>query len=137
MTDGDTLRLRDGRRIRLLQIDAPEKLEQCYGLQATVALSRLAPEGTQVRLVADPRLDRRDSFGRLLRYVFAEGRNVNLELVRTGAASPYLYRNERGRYSGSLLEAARDARAAERGYWGACPRARLEPGLGAVTGPPR
>ena len=41
-----------------------------------------------VTLEADPALDRVDRYGRLLRYVLRAGRNVNLELVRLGAAAP-------------------------------------------------
>ena len=51
--------------------------------------------------------------------------NVNLELVRVGAAAPYFFRNERGRFAADLLDAAGDARDARRGFWGACPGAEL------------
>lgn len=134
MSDGDTLRLRDGRRVRLLQIDAPELHGDCFGKAALTALRRLTPAGTRVTLVADRRLDRSDGYGRLLRYVFVGGRNVNVELVRRGAASPYFFRGRRGRHAIDLLRAAREARGARRGYWGACPRAELDPAAGSITG---
>ena len=73
--------------------------------------------------------------GRLLRYVFVGRRNVNVELVREGAASPYFFRNDRGRYADDLLDAVDEAREARRGFWGACPGAELNTGLGSVTGP--
>jgi micrococcal nuclease len=136
INDGDSLRLRDGRRIRLVQIDAPEDPAECFGRAATRVLVRLAPRGTAVRLVADPALDERDAHGRLLRYVFAGGRNVNLALVRAGAAAPFFFRGARGRYAGALLEEAREARASGRGLWGACPGTRLAPGRGIDTGSP-
>jgi micrococcal nuclease len=85
--------------------------------------------------VRDPALDATDRYGRQLRYVFANGTNVNLALVRQGAASPYFFRNERGRYADELRGAVDEARAARRGYWGACPRAELNTGLGSITGP--
>ncbi len=135
VNDGDTLRLRDGRRVRLVQIDAPELHGDCYGKAALAALRRLAPEGARVRLERDPRLDARDRYGRLLRYVLVAGRNLNIVLVREGAASPYFYRSERGRYAQTLLTAVDEARAARRGYWGACPQARLNTVLGSLTGP--
>ena len=134
VNDGDTLRLRDGRRVRLVQIDAPELHGDCYGKAALSALRGLAPEGTRVTLERDPRLDERDGYGRLLRYVIAGGRNLNLVLVREGAASPYFFRKERGRYARALLDAVDDARRARRGYWGACPAAELNTGIGSVTG---
>lgn len=120
IVDGDTLRLRDGERVRLLQIDAPEAGEECYAADATRELSRLAPGGTRVALEADPDLDRRDRYGRLLRYVFAGRLNVNVVLVRRGAATPYFYDGDRGRYARRFLDAVAAARRERRGMWGAC-----------------
>lgn len=135
ISDGDTLRLTDGRKVRLLQIDAPEVAGDCYGRQATRALLALTPAGTKIALEADPALDDRDGYGRLLRYVRIGATNVNLVLVERGAAAPYFFRKARGRYADELLSAARSARAARRGFWKACPDAVLNPGLGSVTGP--
>jgi len=123
--DGDTIRLPNKVYVRLVQIDAPETYHQteCYGDRATRALKHLLPPGTRIRLLADPALDNVDRFGRLLRYVIRErdGLNVNLELVREGAAAPYFYSGDRGRYWRQLRNAALRARAHHRGLWGACP----------------
>jgi len=135
VNDGDTITLRGGAKVRLLQIDAPELTNDCYGLAAKSALERHVHSGTQVQLVRDPGLDQTYRYGRLLRYVVASGENVNVVLVREGAASPYFFRNDRGIYARQLLEAVEEARDARRGYWGACPGARLNTGLGSVTGP--
>lgn len=132
--DGDSLRLTDGRVVRLVQIDAPEARTDCFGREATRALVRQVRRGTQVTLERDAALDDLDAYDRLLRYVLVEGRNVNLSLVAEGAAVPYFFRNDRGRYAGELLTAARAARADGVGLWGVCPRARLDPGRGSVTG---
>jgi micrococcal nuclease len=134
VSDGDTLRLTNGRKVRLLQIDAPEREADCYGRAATRALIELVPKGTTVTLEADPSLDDRDSYGRLLRYVRVAGDNVNLALIERGAAAPYFFRKERGRYAEAFLSAAKAARASGRGFWKACPDAELNPGLGSVTG---
>jgi micrococcal nuclease len=120
IVDGDTLVLRGGGRVRLLQVDAPEADGECYARAAARELARLAPPGAEVVLEADPRLDRVDAYGRLLRYVLTRGVNVNVALVRRGAATPYFYRGERGRYAVRLLAAVHEARAAGRGMWGAC-----------------
>ena len=85
-------------------------------------------------LEADPRLDRVDRFGRLLRYVHAAGKNVNVELARRGAATPWFYRGERGRYAARLLASVREARAAGRGLWGAC-RVSWRPDRAVETSP--
>ena len=135
VNDGDTLTLRGGVKVRLLQIDAPELHTDCYGRAASKALAALVPGGARITLTPDPRLDDRDDYGRPLRYVFARGTNVNLALVRRGAASPYFFRRKRGLYANALDKAARDARTAQRGYWGACPRAELDTRRGALTGP--
>lgn len=118
--DGDTLVVLGGARVRLVQIDSPESGEECYASASTRELARLAGPGTRVALEVDPRLDRVDRYGRLLRYIHAGGRNVNLELVRRGAATPWFYDGDRGRYAVRLLAATTAARAAQRGMWGAC-----------------
>lgn len=135
VSDGDTLRLTDGRKVRLLQIDAPEKVADCFGREATRALVELAPKGTTVTLEPDSSLDDLDAYGRLLRYVRVAGDNVNLALIERGAAAPYFFHRERGRFADGFLSAAKAARAAHRGFWKACPDARLEPTRGSVTGP--
>ena len=136
--DGDTVVLTNGEHVRLVQIDAPEVHSQpeCYGAQAQALLRRLLTPGTTVRVEADPRLDQVDRYGRLLRYLFKGPTNLNLELVREGAATVWFYDHDRGRYAGQFLQAALDARAAHRGLWGACPRTPFDPYHGADTGPP-
>lgn len=133
--DGDTILLESGRRVRLVQVDAPELRVECWGDEAAAALARLAPPGAELRLERDPALDDVDRHARLLRYAFAGTRNLNVELVRQGAAAPYLYRGVRGRYAEELLAAADTARAERRGLWGACPRARLRPTRAVDSGP--
>lgn len=135
VNDGDTLTLRGGEKVRLVQVDAPELTTDCYGRAAQRVLASLVPEGTAVRLVRDPKLDDTDRYGRLLRYVVVGETDVNVELVRRGAASPYFFRNERGEHALELVDAVVNAQDGHLGYWGACPRARLDTGLGALTGP--
>lgn len=134
--DGDTIALAGGLRVRLLQVDTPEPgTGECFSRAAGRELRRLLPAGAAVELEADPRLDRVDAYGRLLRYVHRGAVNVNLELVRRGAATVWLYRGERGRYAPRLLAAGTAARRARRGLWGACPRAVWNPLGPATTGP--
>lgn len=128
MVDGDTIMLADGRHVRLVQIDAPEVSEgECYGGEAKRALERILPRGAAVRVEADPNLDSSDRFGRRLAYVLKDGLNVNLELVRRGAAAPYLFHGDRGRYANALVLAATQAQGDRRGLWGACPGTVLNP----------
>jgi micrococcal nuclease len=121
VADGDTIRLTNGTRVRLVQIDAPElHLGECYGARARSDLIKLIPRGRRVRLELDAKLDQVDEHGRQLAYVFAGGTNVNVEQVRRGAARLFFYRGRRGRYADRLRQAAREARSAGRGLWSAC-----------------
>jgi len=119
--DGDTLDLGNGQRVRLVQIDTPELGSgECYSRASRKALLRLAPEGGLVTLEADPALDSVDRYGRILRYVKHDGVNVNVRLILDGAAAPYFYKGERGKYATRLLAAVTRARDSKRGLWGAC-----------------
>jgi endonuclease YncB( thermonuclease family) len=71
VTDGDTVVLRDGRRVRLVQIDTPEVFfgRECFGRAASLRTKALLLPGTRVRLLPEPVTDRVDQYGRLLRYV--------------------------------------------------------------------
>ena len=133
VADGDTVVLAGGERVRLVQIDAPELAQECYGRRAAGVLRELLLAGAQVELEADPALDGVDRFGRLLRYVHLGGVNLNLELVRRGAATVYFFRSARGRYADALLRAGQTARDEGRGLWGAC-TARWDPERPAATG---
>jgi endonuclease YncB( thermonuclease family) len=99
----------------------------------------LLPPGTRVRLAPEPATDRVDQYGRLLRYVVRarDGLNVNIHLVRIGAATPYFYRGRRGRYGRLLDLLAGRARARRLGLWGACPGTPYRPDEGVKTGPVR
>lgn len=133
--DGDTLTLTSGQRIRLLQIDTPELGSgECYSRAARTALLSLAPIGSRIVLEADPRLDKADRYGRLLRYVHRGSLNVNLQLVKRGAAAPYFYGGDRGKYAARLFSEAMRAKAAKRGLWRACSGTRLDPYRAVDTG---
>jgi micrococcal nuclease len=133
--DGDTLDVRPGVRVRLVQIDAPELGEgECYAHESRRELERLAAPGKQIELESDPELDDTDRYGRLLRYVHTPDANVNVELVRRGAAAPYFRRGDEGTYASELLDAVGDARRERRGMWGSC-RVEWAPDRAVVTHP--
>jgi endonuclease YncB( thermonuclease family) len=133
--DGDTLSLTDGRRVRLLQLDTPELGSgECYSRASRKVLLKLVPIGSRVRLEADSRLDNVDRYGRLLRYVYRGPLNANITLVRMGAAAPYFYGGDLGKYALRLLSDAQKAKAAKRGLWGACPGTVLNPYRAVDTG---
>ena len=137
VADGDTVVLRGGVTVRLVQIDTPEVYftPECFGEQASAETKRLLPRGTLVRLVRDPATDSKDMYGRLLRYVVrSDGLDVNLHLVADGFAAPYFFDGVRGMYGDELLRDAEAARASGTGLWGACPGTQLAPEHGVATG---
>lgn len=138
--DGDTVELMSGTRVRLVQIDTPEiySTPECYGAQASAITKRLLPPQTVVRLESEPKTDLVDAYGRLLRYVsrVRDGINVNVWLVRVGAAAPYFYHYRRGRYANLLVRLALRARARHLGLWGHCPGTPWDPNHGVSTGSP-
>ena len=119
VTDGDTVILEGGSRVRYLGIDAPEvaheeKPGDPLGDEAA-RYNRKLVSGRWVRLEFERQ--RQDDYGRLLAYVFLEdGTLVNRELVRQGLA--YLCPKQRPlRYWDRLLEAQRQAMKEQRGLW--------------------
>jgi endonuclease YncB( thermonuclease family) len=111
VTDGDTLTVltaaHERIRIRLVEIDAPES-KQPWGHRAKEALSGLA-YSKPVTVVTRGH----DRYGRTLGRVYVNGRDVNAEMVRSGAA--WAYREYLIDYSLISLEA--EAKKARRGLW--------------------
>ena len=132
--DGDTITLSTGEKVRFLQIDTPElSPAECYGAQAHKALVDILGKSS-ITLESDSASDDKDKFGRILRYVKVGKVNINLKLVEIGAATPYFYKGEKGKYSSQLLKAAQNAKAKKIGLWKSCPTAKLEPLKAATTG---
>lgn len=112
VVDGDTVALEDGRRVRYLGINTPER-DQPFYEEAREANRRLV-EGKSVWLVLD--IQPTDRYGRILAYVWAGNRLVNLELVQQGFANAYT-QPPNVRYSEQIIAAERKAREAEVGLW--------------------
>jgi endonuclease YncB( thermonuclease family) len=134
INDGDTLTISMGEKVRLLQIDTPEiSPAECYGTEAHNALISLIGKSS-ITLESDSVSDDKDQFGRKLRYVKVGKMNLNLKLVELGAATPYFYQGEKGKYAARLLKAAQNAKAKKIGLWKMCPNTKLEPFKPARTG---
>jgi len=134
ITDGDTIRINTGQDVRLLQIDTPEPMSsECYAAEATAVLKKLI-FGKEIKLESEPVSGNMDRYKRLLRYVFVAKTNVNLRMVELGAAAPYFFNGEKGKYSTQLLKAAEKAKANKVGLWGKCPGTKLDPSRGVSTG---
>jgi micrococcal nuclease len=101
VTDGDTVVLESGDKVRLLGINSPEKGQPCSA-EATAKLTELVLD-KEVTLIAGS--EDVDIYGRLLRYIVVdEDVFVNAEMVKFGFAHVYAY-GEVGKYI-SVLDAA-------------------------------
>ena len=128
MTDGDTLRLTNGARVRLIGIDTPETQvsprsggdDQPFALDAK-SFTRRATESGSVRLEFDK--ERIDRYGRFLAYVWYLDREseqellLNEELVRAGLARARLGYSYSDAMKRRFRAAEFEARQARRGIW--------------------
>ncbi len=117
VVDGDTVVLQyngQEERMRLLRINTPERGKTGYD-EATQALEKLV-SGQAIRIEFEEGKVERDNYGRLLGYIFAGDRNVNIEMVRQGWTS-FWTRYGEGRYAAAFREAEQEARAEHRGLW--------------------
>lgn len=132
--DGDTFRLNNGEKVRLLGIDAPEindseKLDRDskqsgrdkntikkLGSLSAGYVKKLA-EGKKVYLEKEPGGDDRDRYGRLLRYIYnEEGTLINGKIVRDGYA--YVYDRYQLTKTREFIQYEKEARDNKRGLWG-------------------
>ncbi len=88
--DGDSLKLADGRRVRLIGVNAPElasqgRPDQPLAQAARVAASSFLADGGSVQLVYGP--ERKDHYGRSLAHVYdSRGNSLEAELLARGLA---------------------------------------------------
>lgn len=116
--DGDTVKVSwQGREewVRLLRIDTPERDEKGYE-ESRSALRSMAGGREAVLVFEEPGVPRRDDYKRLLAYLYVDGRNINIEMVKAGW-SPFWTKYGEGRYAPHFREAEREARGARRGLW--------------------
>jgi endonuclease YncB( thermonuclease family) len=112
--DGDTIEI-GGQRIRLEGIDAPETAQSCQrrngeawacGTEASRALRALLVNGD---IACDSRGS--DKYGRVLATCFADGKDINAAMVKTGNAWAFV------KYSETYLTEQKTAQASSLGVW--------------------
>jgi micrococcal nuclease len=121
--DGDTVWCEDGRRVRLIGIDAPETDQEPFGAAARDALERFAPTGAELDLSLD--VVPTDRYRRTLAYLQTrDGIFINVAMVAAGYAVP-LPIPPNVAHAHAIQDAANAARSAGAGLWGqagfACP----------------
>ena len=112
VVDGDTIVLADGRRVRYVGVDTPERGEPFY--QEATAYNRRLVDGARVHLLKE-RSDK-DRFGRLLRHVIAGDILVSAELVREGLAVAKRYKPD-VKFADCFDALMEEAQADRRGLW--------------------
>ncbi|MFA5992327.1 MAG: thermonuclease family protein [Candidatus Pacearchaeota archaeon] len=78
--DGDTVIVEGGENVRLLGIDCDEKGHKCF----TPAKKRIEELTLGKSAVLEQEGDDLDMYKRELRYIFIDGKNINLQLVAEG-----------------------------------------------------
>lgn len=111
--DGDTVII-GGASVRLLGIDADEPGYSCYA-EAKKRIEELILN-KEITLERDQ--EDKDQYQRYLRYIFLNGKNINLQLVKEGLAVARFF-PENVKYKEDILNAEREAREFKRGCkWG-------------------
>ncbi|MBT8118798.1 MAG: thermonuclease family protein [Gammaproteobacteria bacterium] len=118
--DGDTLHLKDGRKVRLIGINTPEvahgeKTAEPFSYQARDALRALFGDDNTISLIyGDERYDR---YKRLLAHAFtADGENIQAKLLKQGLARAVTF-PPNTRFSACYKQQERNARCARAGLW--------------------
>ncbi|MAG07291.1 hypothetical protein CMI46_00550 [Candidatus Pacearchaeota archaeon] len=78
--DGDTIIIQGGEKVRLLGVDCDERGKSCYKSAKDWIGDLLI--GKEVFVEED--IEDKDRYGRSLRYIFLDGKNVNILLVEEG-----------------------------------------------------
>lgn len=78
--DGDTIIIQGGEKIRLLGIDCDERGKPCYKEAKEFLEEFLLDE----KILLEKDIEDKDRYSRSLRYVFLDGENINLKLIKKG-----------------------------------------------------
>lgn len=112
--DGDTVELQNGLVLRYVGITAPEEGEP-FDKEST-ELNRKLVEGKEIKLEYDNY--KSDKFGRILAYAIVDGKNVSIELAKTGMAELVIYQKRKPFiYQTKLLKVQEEAKKKKLGIW--------------------
>ncbi len=109
--DGDTFETADGKIVRLLGINTPEKGSYYY--EESTEYLRTLIEHEYVTMTGDK--TNKDWYGRELRYVYLEERFVNVEMLERGYARLYLLKDKK--YQNVMKFAEMQAKSSAIGIW--------------------
>lgn len=118
ISDGDTIILNNGERVRLIGVDTTEKSHPLkpieYFSEEATQFTRNLLEGKDVTLEYDN--EKRGKYGRLLAYVYLkDGTFVNAEIIKQGYG--FAYTKYPFRYKDKFVALENEARKSKIGYW--------------------
>ena len=129
VVDGDTIVIRyDGgkfEKVRLLCVNTPESVHP--DKKQNIPMGKVASRYVQKKLLDEYgqyvdlefEMDRiRGNHGRLLAYVFVNGKNLNVDLVRQGLSPYYTKYGKSKKYDAEFRAAERLARKEKLNIWG-------------------
>ena len=124
VVDGDTIVVNykgNLEKVRLLRVNTPESVHP--DKKQNIPMGKVASDYTKGRLnVKYVGLEfegpLRGNYGRLLAYVFIDGVNFNIDLVRQGLSPYYTKYGQSQKYNQDFREAERYARSNKLGIWG-------------------
>lgn len=92
IVDWDTIKINDWWKsllVRLIWIDTPEEWNFLYQESIDYLSDHIVWK--YIEIIKDPYKEDKDKFGRLLRYIIVDKKNVNLALISAGYAKEFLY----------------------------------------------
>lgn len=122
--DGDTIKVEfkagEYETIRLLLIDTPETVspnvpEQPFGKEASDFMKQTLIKDTVIEI--ERGIEERDKYGRLLAYVWKDGKNINEELLRQGLARVAYVYEPNTKYLDEFKKAEQEAKEKGIGIW--------------------
>ena len=126
IVDGDTITVRllpngPRRSVRMIGVNTPEVhgTVQCGGPAASRNLKAMLPVGRRVVLRADRAQPNKDRYGRILRYVHYQRKDLNYAQVRQGYAKVLVVGRGFSRVR-AFRSAQASARAEDRNSWRTC-----------------
>lgn len=103
--DGDTVVVSGGESVRLLGIDCDERGRECY----TPAKNRIDELLLGKTVILESGKEDKDQYKRLLRYIFLNGKNINLQMVEEGFCIARFEGDENAKYRKEIREAEKFA----------------------------
>ena len=125
IVDGDTIVIKfNGKyeKVRMLCVNTPESVHP--DKKQNIPMGKVASKYTQKKLIGksvDLEFEikkLRGNYGRLLAYVFVDGKNLNMDLVRQGLSPYYTKYGKSEKYDAEFRAAEKQARKEGLNIWG-------------------